>query len=94
MAPVVTRIWDEILTFLAVVFLFSFSYPAFNETISDSTNHYLGLIQWVCWFAFAVDLIYGIWKAESKKEYLLSPQASWFIGMFLTLKNFNFKIKS
>jgi len=70
MAPVVTRIWDEILTFLAVVFLFSFSYPAFNETISDSTNHYLGLIQWVCWFAFALDLIYGIWKAESKKEYL------------------------
>jgi voltage-gated potassium channel len=70
MAPVVTRIWDEILTFLAVVFLFSFSYPAFNETISDSTNHYLGLIQWVCWFAFALDLIYGIYKADSKKEYL------------------------
>ena len=70
MAPVVTRIWNEILTFLAVAFLFAFSYPAFNETISDSTNHYLGLIQWVCWFAFALDLIYGIWKAESKKEYL------------------------
>ena len=70
MAPVVTRIWNEILTFLAVAFLFAFSYPAFNETISDSTSHYLGLIQWVCWFAFALDLIYGIWKAESKKEYL------------------------
>ena len=70
MAPVVTRIWSEILTFLAVAFLFAFSYPAFNETISDSTNHYLGLIQWVCWFAFALDLIYGIWKADSKKEYL------------------------
>ena len=70
MAPVVTRIWNEILTFLAVAFLFAFSYPAFNETISDSTNHYLGLIQWVCWFAFALDLIYGIWKADSKKEYL------------------------
>ena len=70
MAPVVTRIWNEILTFLAVAFLFAFSYPAFNETISDSTNHYLSLIQWVCWFAFALDLIYGIWKAESKKEYL------------------------
>ena len=35
MAPVVTRIWNEILTFLAVAFLFAFSYPAFNETISD-----------------------------------------------------------
>jgi len=70
MAPVVTRIWDEILTFLAVAFLFAFSYPAFNETISDSTNHYLSLIQWVCWFAFALDLIYGIFQAESKKDYL------------------------
>ena len=70
MAPVVTRIWNEILTCLAVAFLFAFSYPAFNETISDSTNHYLGLIQWVCWFAFALDLIYGIWKADNKKEYL------------------------
>jgi len=70
MAPIVTRIWDELLTFLAVAFLFAFSYPAFNETISDSTNHYLSLIQWVCWFAFALDLIYGIFQAESKKDYL------------------------
>jgi len=70
MASVVTRVWNEILTILAVAFLFAFSYPAFNETISDSTNHYLSLVQWVCWFAFALDLIYGILKAESKKEYL------------------------
>ena len=64
------RVWNETLTFLALCFLVAYSYPAFNETISDSTNHYLGLVQWVCWFAFALDLIYGIWKAESKKEYL------------------------
>jgi len=70
MASIATRVWNELLTFLAVAFLFAFSYPAFNVTISDSTNHYLSLIQWVCWFAFALDLIYGIWKAESKKEYL------------------------
>jgi voltage-gated potassium channel len=70
MASVVTRVWNEILTILAVAFLFAFSYPAFKETISDSTNHYLSLVQWVCWFAFALDLIYGILKAESKKEYL------------------------
>jgi voltage-gated potassium channel len=70
MASVVTRVWNETLTFLAVAFLFAFSYPAFNETISDSTNQYLSLIQWVCWFAFALDLIFGIWKADSKKEYL------------------------
>jgi len=70
MASIATRVWNELLTFLAVAFLFAFSYPAFNVTISDSTNHYLSLIQWVCWFAFALDLIYGIWIAESKREYL------------------------
>jgi voltage-gated potassium channel len=70
MASIVTRVWSETLTFLAIAFLFAFSYPAFNESISDSTNHYLSLIQWVCWFAFALDLIHGIWKADSKKDYL------------------------
>ena len=64
------KVWNETLTLLALCFLIAYSYPAFNETISDSTNHYLGLVQWVCWFAFALDLIYGIWKAEKKKEYL------------------------
>ena len=64
------RVWNETLTILALCFLIAYSYPAFNATISESTNHYLSLVQWVCWFAFALDLIYGIWKAESKKEYL------------------------
>ena len=64
------KYWDWTLTTLALAFLVIYSYPAFNESISDSTNHYLSLVQWVCWFAFALDLIYGILKAESKKEYL------------------------
>ena len=64
------KAWNETLTILALCFLIAYSYPAFNETISGSTNHYLGLVQWVCWFAFALDLIFGIWKAENKKEYL------------------------
>lgn len=64
------KYWDWTLTTLALAFLVVYSYPAFNESISDSTNHYLSLVQWVCWFAFALDLIYGILKAESKKEYL------------------------
>ena len=64
------KVWNEVLTFLALCFLIAYSYPAFNDSISDSTNYYLGLVQWVCWFAFALDLIYGIWKAENKKEYL------------------------
>jgi voltage-gated potassium channel len=64
------RVWNETLTLLALCFLVAYSYPAFNENVSDSTNQYLGIVQWVCWFAFAVDLIYGIWKAENKKEFL------------------------
>lgn len=70
MASIATRVWNEFLTFLAVLFLIAFSYPAFNETISDATNQYLSSIQWICWIAFAFDLIYGIWKADNKKEYL------------------------
>jgi voltage-gated potassium channel len=70
MAPVVVRIWSELLTLLAVAFLFAFSYPAFDETISDSTNNCLSLVQWVCWFAFAIDLIYGVLRAQSKTDYL------------------------
>ena len=64
------RVWNETLTFFALCFLIAYSYPAFNTTISDSTNNFLSLVQWVCWVAFALDLIYGIWKAENKKEYL------------------------
>ena len=64
------RVWNETLTILALCFLVAYSYPAFNEKITDSTDRNLGIIQWVCWFAFALDLIYGIWKAESKKEFL------------------------
>jgi voltage-gated potassium channel len=64
------RVWNETLTILALCFLVAYSYPAFSENVSDATNQNLGIIQWVCWFAFAIDLIYGIWKAESKKEFL------------------------
>lgn len=64
------RIWNETLTFLALAFLFAYSYPAFVTEISDSMNHFLSLIQWFCWLTFALDLIYGIWKAPSRKTYL------------------------
>ena len=65
------RVWNETLTFLALCFLIAYSYPAFTENVSESTSHYLGLVQWICWLAFALDLIYGIWKAENKREYLM-----------------------
>jgi voltage-gated potassium channel len=64
------RIWNEFLTALALCFLVAFSYPAFNENVSPLTQSLIDGVQWICWLAFAVDLVYGIWKAESKKDYL------------------------
>jgi voltage-gated potassium channel len=70
MEAVMKRIWNELLTFLALTFLLAFSYPAFVDSVSATMNNYLGIIQWVCWIAFAADLIFGLIKAESKVTYL------------------------
>jgi hypothetical protein len=61
------RIWNETLTFLAVAFLFSFSYPAFVNSVSTSTQSVLDLVQWISWIAFAGDLIYGIYTSDNWK---------------------------
>jgi len=70
MAPVVHRVWNESLTFLALAFLVAFSYPAFVNPVPSSTQTLLNIVQWVSWVAFATDLIYGLIKAKSKKQYL------------------------
>ncbi len=64
------KIWRETLTFLALAFLVAFSYPAFVDPISTSTQSLLNIVQWITWVAFAGDLIYGLTKAPSKKGYL------------------------
>jgi len=66
----VRKVWNEFLTVLALTFLFAFSYPAFTDSISDSTNQILSTIQWVCWLAFAADLLIGILTSENKVAYL------------------------
>jgi voltage-gated potassium channel len=71
MASIIKRAWDETLTILALAFLVSFSYPAFKTNISDSTQNYLDLIQWISWSAFAIDFLYGVISAKDKKQYLL-----------------------
>jgi voltage-gated potassium channel len=71
MASIIKRAWDETLTILALAFLVSFSYPAFNTSISSSTQTILDLIQWVSWSAFAIDFLYGIISAKDKKHYLI-----------------------
>ena len=67
---VMNRIWNEILTVLALCFLLAFSYPAFNSEVSTLTQTIIDSVQWVCWIAFALDLIFGIWRAGDKKTYL------------------------
>lgn len=64
------RIWNEVLTGLAILFLFTFSYPALVDEIPKSTQNILDNIQWLCWLVFALDLIYGLIKAENIKIYL------------------------
>ena len=64
------KIWNETLTLLALAFLVAFSIPAFLPDISSSTQAQIEIIQWVCWFAFALDLVAGVISADSKKQYL------------------------
>jgi len=64
------KIWNEILTLLALAFLVAFSIPAFLPDISSSTQAQIEIIQWVCWFAFALDLVAEVISADSKKQYL------------------------
>jgi voltage-gated potassium channel len=65
------RLWNETLTFLAVVFLVVYSYPAFVSQVSPEIQNLIDIVQWICWGAFVLDLMFGIVTAQSKKEYLL-----------------------
>lgn len=67
----VEKLWSPILTALAVLFLIAFSIPAFVTDLTDKTRSAIEIIQWVCWLAFALDLILGLATSRDKKEYLL-----------------------
>lgn len=64
------RTWNGLLTFLALAFLFAYSYPAFVLDIDQSVQSILNLIQIVSWLAFALDLLFGLYKSESKSTFL------------------------
>jgi voltage-gated potassium channel len=70
MALIIKRIWNEILTVLALAFLVAFSWPAFVVEIDSRTQNILDFIQWVSWIAFAIDLIIGFVSADRKFKYL------------------------
>ena len=64
------RLWSETLTLLALVFLIAYSYPAFVTPVSAETQTLIEIVQWVCWLAFAIDLLVGISISTSKLNYL------------------------
>ena len=66
MKKTLNRVWNETLTLLALLFLFLFSYPVFYPDMSTATKSKLDVSQIVIWAIFALDLIYGITKAENK----------------------------
>lgn len=64
------RAWNEILTLLAVLFLIAFSYPAFVTDVSENAQENIDAIQWISWSAFAIDVVYGLFKSEKRLQYL------------------------
>lgn len=64
------KVWNWSLTVLALAFLFAYSYPAFIVEVSPSNQSILDGIQWVSWIAFAADLLFGIYKATNKVQFL------------------------
>jgi voltage-gated potassium channel len=66
----VRKLWNLTLTILAVLFLLVFSVPAFVLELSENSQSSIELIQWICWSAFAIDLLVGLLTSENKREYL------------------------
>ena len=65
-----SKVWNWILTSLAIAFLIAYSYPAFVINISSSSQSILDGIQWVSWIAFAGDLLFGIYKSSNRTQFL------------------------
>jgi len=66
----VKRAWNEILTLLAILFLIAFSYPAFVSKVSENAQQNIDIIQWISWSAFAIDVVYGLFKSDKRLQYL------------------------
>jgi voltage-gated potassium channel len=64
------QMWDNFLTFLAVIYLLAFSYPAFVDPLLNTTEQILTAIQWFVWVIFALDVLVGISRSQDRKKYL------------------------
>ena len=71
-SPTFKNIWDYFLLFIAIVFLIVYSYPAFVPNLSINSQENINIIQWFCWFIFALDIAIGFTLAQNKKNYLKS----------------------
>jgi voltage-gated potassium channel len=67
---ILNKFWENSLTVLALVYLTTFSYPAFVVEISVTTQNRLEVLQWLIWALFALDVVIGIWTSSNKKSYL------------------------
>lgn len=65
-----SKIWNWTLTFLAILFLIAYSYPAFVTNMNSTSQSILNGIQWISWIAFAADLLFGLYKSSNKVEFL------------------------
>ena len=68
----IQKFWDNLLTLLAILFLGTYSYPAFYANPSNVFRTISTLTQFVCWFAFAADLLVGAIKSQNRLNYLKS----------------------
>jgi len=64
------KLWDEVLTALAVVYLAAFSYPAFVHPVPQQVQNILDSIQWVVYGVFAIDVVVGLALSKNRKLYL------------------------
>lgn len=64
------KLWDELLTALAVVYLAAYSYPAFVDPVPQKIEVVLGSIQWIVYFVFLTDVLVGLATSKNRKHYI------------------------
>jgi len=67
---VTRKLWDEMLTALAVVYLIAYSYPAFIDPISREVQIVLDIVQWVVYGLFLADVLVGLATSKDRKQYI------------------------
>ena len=64
------NLWNYLLVFLGLLFLGAFTHSAIVENPTESVQKTMDLIQWLCWFAFAIDYLVKLILAKDKWHYI------------------------